>query len=58
MHLSGAAEELNSEEALIANMQPSRECESGHWIKVTIETNGNYTVLNSRNGFSKTYQAK
>jgi len=49
---------LDSEEALITNVQPSPECETGQWIKGPIETNGNYTVLNSRNGFSKTYQAK
>jgi competence protein ComEC len=26
-----------------------------YWIKITAETNGNFTVTNSRNGFSKTY---
>jgi len=25
------------------------------WIKITAETNGTFTVTNSRNGFSKTY---
>jgi competence protein ComEC len=28
-----------------------------HWIKVSAQTDGSFTVTNTRNGFSKTYQA-
>ena len=49
---------LNSNEALIANFGSSRECETAHWIKVTVEPHGAYTVLNSRNGFSQSYRSK
>jgi beta-lactamase superfamily II metal-dependent hydrolase len=45
----------NSPEAFLANLE--EKCE-GKWIKVSVEKNGAYTVLNSRNKFSKTYQAK
>ena len=27
-----------------------------HWIKLTAELDGTYTVTNARNGFSKTYR--
>jgi competence protein ComEC len=29
-----------------------------HWIKVSAEPDGSFTVTNSRNGFSKTYKAR
>ena len=29
-----------------------------HWIKVSAEPDGSFTVTNSRNGFSKTYRAR
>ena len=28
-----------------------------HWIKVSAQTDGTFTVTNGRNGFSKTYRA-
>jgi hypothetical protein len=28
-----------------------------HWIKVTAQADGTFTVTNTRNGFSKTYAA-
>jgi hypothetical protein len=28
-----------------------------HWIKVTAQTDGTFTVTNTRNGFAKTYEA-
>lgn len=58
VHHSETARELNSEEKLIANLEPSRECQGAHWIKVTVAPGGKYTMLNSRNGFAKSYQAK
>jgi competence protein ComEC len=58
LHLSEVAEKgLNSEDSLIANPTPTAECK-GHWIKVSVEKNGKYTVTNSRNNFSKTYTAR
>jgi len=29
-----------------------------YWLKVSAETDGSFTVTNTRNGFSKTYKAK
>jgi competence protein ComEC len=47
----------NTKEDMIANLEPSEQCQ-GHYIKVAIESNGKFTVTNSRNGFSQTYQAR
>ena len=47
----------NTKEDMIANLEPSEQCQ-GHWIKVVIESNGKFTVTNSRNGFSRSYQAR
>ncbi len=58
VHRSDHAGDLNSSDDLIANLQSSRECETGRWIRVTVDRGGKFTVLNSRNGFSKSYQAK
>ncbi len=41
----------------IANLEPSADCQ-GHWLKVTVEPDGKYTVTNGRNNFSKTYTAR
>jgi hypothetical protein len=30
---------------------------TAYWIKVSARTDGSFTVINGRNGFSKTYQA-
>jgi hypothetical protein len=29
---------------------------AAHWIKVSAQTDGTFTVTNGRNGFSKTYR--
>jgi beta-lactamase superfamily II metal-dependent hydrolase len=52
-----ASQEQNTAEQMIANPTPTAECK-GHWIKVSVEKSGAYTVSNSRNGFSKNYKAK
>ena len=31
---------------------------AAHWIKLSAQQDGTFTVTNTRNGFSKTYQAK
>jgi competence protein ComEC len=42
----------NAPDAFIAN----RDQQEGNWIKLSAESNGRFTVVNSRNGKSKTYQ--
>ena len=49
--------EVNTDEKMIANMEPPPACE-GHWIKAVVQPNGKYTVTNGRNGFSKTYESR
>jgi len=48
---------IQSDEKMIANMEPTGECK-GYWLQVKVESNGKYTVTNSRNNFSKTYSAR
>ena len=45
----------NSPDAFIANVDTI--CEA-HWIKVTAEKNGTFTVVNTRDRFQKTYVKK
>jgi competence protein ComEC len=47
----------NTSQDLIANLEPAADCQ-GHWLKVTVEPDGKYTVTNSRNNFSKSYTAR
>jgi competence protein ComEC len=47
--------EINTDEKMIANLEPTEECK-GNMLKVSVASNGSYTVTNLRNGFSKTYQ--
>jgi competence protein ComEC len=47
----------NTDPNMIANLEPTAECK-GHWLKVTVEPGGKFTVTNSRNNFSKTYMAR
>ena len=57
-HLAlGAPKEVNTDEKMIANLEPSAECK-GNWLKASVDPNGRYTLTNPRNGFSKTYEAK
>ena len=42
---------------MIANFGETEDCQ-GHWIKASVRKDGTYTVVNSRNGYSKTYQAR
>lgn len=46
----------NTTEDKIANLGETEGCE-GHWIKATVQADGSFTILNSRNGFSKSYQS-
>jgi competence protein ComEC len=42
----------NTAKDFIANLDETE----GKWIKISVEQNGTFTVLNSRNNFQKTYQ--
>jgi beta-lactamase superfamily II metal-dependent hydrolase len=46
----------NTDEDKIANLGETEGCE-GHWIKATVQADGSFTILNSRNGFSKSYES-
>jgi hypothetical protein len=39
------------------NLEDTADCK-GHWIKASVESSGRFTVVNGRNGFSKTYMAR
>jgi len=42
---------------MIANFGETEDCQ-GHWIGAKVQKDGSFTLVNSRNGFSKTYQAR
>jgi hypothetical protein len=48
--------ENNVPEQFIANMS-AKDCQ-GHWIKLSAESDGSFTVTNSRNGFTKKYSRR
>jgi len=48
---------IQSDEKMIANMEPTGECK-GNWLQIKVQSNGKYTVTNSRNNFSKTYSSR
>lgn len=55
LHFSVEGEKAHNEpDSFIAN--PEGAADAGHYIKVTAEADGTFTVLNSRTGQSKTYK--
>jgi competence protein ComEC len=57
-HLAlGTARETNTDEKMIANLEPTAECK-GNLLKLSVAPDGKYTMTNLRTGFSKTYQSK
>jgi beta-lactamase superfamily II metal-dependent hydrolase len=57
-HLAlGIPKEVNTEEKMIANLDPTAECK-GNLLMVSVEPSGKYTLTNLRNGYSKSYQAR
>ena len=46
----------NSAEQFIANPDPDQAKDQGHWIKLSAESNGSFTVTNGRNNVSRTYK--
>ncbi len=55
LHASNSAGDKNSPEQFIANPESEQQC-PGRLIKVTAKQDGSFTITNSRNNFSKTYQ--
>lgn len=57
-HLAlGTPKEVNTGEQMIANLEPTAECK-GNLLKASVDSKGQFTLTNLRNGFSKTYQSK
>lgn len=53
LHLSIPAKDRNGADQFIAN--PAAEGDQGHWLKLTAEADGSFTVTNGRTGFAKKY---
>ena len=47
----------NTSESMIAHFEETADCK-GNWIKASVERDGRFTIVNGRNGFSKTYTAR
>ena len=47
----------NTMEEMIANFEETEECE-GHWIRASVQSDGTFSVLNNRNGHSRTYTSR
>jgi beta-lactamase superfamily II metal-dependent hydrolase len=56
-HLSLLDKDHNTAENMIANLEETAECR-GHWIEASVGADGNYTITNSRNGFSRRYKVR
>jgi competence protein ComEC len=57
-HLALASDKAhNAPEEMIANLDASADCK-GNWIRVDVQPDGQFTVTNGRNNFSKTYRAR
>jgi beta-lactamase superfamily II metal-dependent hydrolase len=57
-HLAlGTPKAVNTDEKMIANLEPTAECK-GNLLKVSVASDGKFTVTNERTGYSKTYQAE
>jgi beta-lactamase superfamily II metal-dependent hydrolase len=56
LHASRRERARNAPDEFIANLDAD-ECE-GHWIKLTAQADGTFSVVNGRTGFTRTYPAK
>ena len=56
LHTAESPGAHNTSEEMIAN--PDSKSDAGNYIKLTAMPNGEFTVTNGRNGFSKTYPMK
>ena len=43
--------------AALANLEEERDCK-GHYLKVSVDQSGRYTITNSRNNFRKSYASR
>jgi len=59
MHLSLVDKDPNhnTAESMIANFEDTAECK-GNWISASVAKDGQFTVTNGRNGFSRSYAAR
>jgi beta-lactamase superfamily II metal-dependent hydrolase len=48
----------NTDEKMIANLEATDEGDKGHWIRASVKKNGEFTITNSRNDYSKTYKPR
>ncbi|MCB1021023.1 MAG: MBL fold metallo-hydrolase [Bryobacterales bacterium] len=48
----------NTDEKMIANLEATDEGDKGNWIRASVKPNGEFTVTNSRNNYSKTYKPR
>lgn len=49
---------LNTDGQMIANLEATDDGDPGHWLKASVAPSGDFTITNSRNGFSKTYSPR
>ena len=57
MHFSvSAGKSHNVDEKFVANPDADQAKDEGHWLKLSAETDGSFTLTNGRNNFSKTYK--
>ena len=57
-HLALATDkEHNTDERLIANLEATADCK-GNWLKASVSPDGKFTLMNGRNGYSRTYLAR
>jgi len=54
-YFKAGAEKGNTAPDFIANLMDSPD---GKWIKISVQTNGTFTVTNARNNFAKTYKPR
>ncbi|MBI3050444.1 MAG: MBL fold metallo-hydrolase [Acidobacteria bacterium] len=47
----------NTSPDMIANFEETAECK-GHFIRASVQANGQFTMMNGRNGFSRSYKAR
>ena len=58
LHASTANPQVNGDSQMIANEDADQTKDKFHNLRLRIERDGKITVINERNGFNKSYQAK
>ena len=57
VHMSPEGREANTSEEMIANTDTNVDHKDAYFIKASVSADGKFTVTNSRNGVSKTYNS-